>query len=63
VICHTTPSTSYIKQWGDYCKAVNSEYPHGKLPNQDDHLSVSGRVVEDTDQHNWREIHPAFDIH
>jgi hypothetical protein len=69
VICHkdhgATPTTpkDYKKQWGDYCNGVNPEYPYGQFPSQGEHLSVSGRLVEDKDNHNWREIHPAFDIH
>jgi hypothetical protein len=63
VICHTTPRQDYKTKWGDYCNLANPEYPHGQFPSQGDRLSVSGRLVEDTDQNHWREIHPAFDIH
>jgi hypothetical protein len=66
-MCHKQPSTSYITQWGDYCKGVRSEF--SGMPSQGAKLSVSGRWVTDMDRGMpnphaaWNEIHPAFAIH
>jgi hypothetical protein len=63
VICHNKVDQSYISEFGDYCKGVNSIL-QGE-PHQGDRLSVSGRWVQDLDQTAlnphapWNEIHPA----
>ena len=57
VICHNPIASSYGK-FGTYCNGVNSAYPYNVLPPQGQHLTVSGRLVLDTDN-SWNEIHPA----
>jgi hypothetical protein len=69
VICHNPVGSSYIQEFGDYSKGVNSIFPG--MPPQGERLSVSGRWVQDLDETMpqaqrhapWNEIHPASDIH
>jgi hypothetical protein len=69
VICHNTVDQSYIKQFNNYCKDVNSVFKG--IPAQYDKLSVSGRWVQDIDETTptaqrhapWNEIHPASYVH
>jgi hypothetical protein len=62
VICHNAIASSY-DHFGKYCKGVNSAYPYNMQPPQGEHLTVSGRLVNDCDTtgtcNGWNEIHPA----
>ena len=32
------------------------------IPTINDHITVTGSYVLDTDHHNWAEIHPAYTL-
>jgi hypothetical protein len=67
VICHNPIDKSYTDHWGQYCKGVNSAYPYNMKPSQGEHITVSGRLVNDCDPtatcNGWNEIHPASYVH
>jgi hypothetical protein len=79
VICHKEPSQSYNTKWNYYCKGVDPKRVPlaNTMPAQGEHLSVSGRWVQDMGDPRWEpppntppgthdpwmEIHPAIDVH
>ena len=64
VICHNAIESSYITHFDQYCKGVTSTYPYNMKPPQGEHITASGRLVNDCDNppapcNGWNEIHPA----
>jgi hypothetical protein len=79
VICHKEPSQSYNTKWNYYCKYIDPKRVPlaNTMPAQGEHLSVSGRWVQDMGDPRWEpppntppkthepwmEIHPAIDVY